>query len=83
MWHLSIKSLNSLKAVPYCSGSSNSDEEVVDSIAATSNEIFKNPEVQAGSSQQTTNESMHSKNVSIEEEEDKDSSPEKESLHNR
>ena len=55
-----------LKAVPYCSGSSNSDDEVVDSIAANSNEIFKNTPIQAGSGQQTTNESVHSKNVSIE-----------------
>ena len=62
--------------MPYCSGSSNGDEEVVDSIAANSNKIFKNTLIQAGSGQQTTNESVHSKNVSIEVEEDEDFSPE-------
>ena len=52
--------------MPYCSGSSNSNEEVVDSFATTSNGIFKNPTAQAGSGQQTTNESAHSKNASVE-----------------
>ena len=72
-----------LKVVPYCSGSSNSNEEVVDSIAANSNEIFKNTPIQGESGQQTTNESVHSKNVSIEEEEDENLSSEEESLYNR
>ena len=72
-----------LKAVPYCSGSNNSDEKVVDSIAANSNEVFKNISIQAGSGQQTTIESVHSKNVSIEVEEDEDFSPEEKLLYNR
>ena len=74
---------NALKAVPYCSSSSSSsNEEVVDSFATASNGLFKNPPVQAGSGQQTTNESMHSKNVSIEEEAAEHISPEEESLYN-
>ena len=72
---------NALKAVPYCSSSSN--EEVIKSFATASNGTFKHPPVQVGSGQQTTNESVHSKNVSIEEEAAKHLSPEEESLHNQ
>ena len=53
---------------------SNSDEEVV--------VLVQNTPIQAGSGQQTTNESVHSKNVSIEEKEHEDFSPEEESLNN-
>ena len=73
---------NALKAVPYCSSSSSSNEEVVDNFATASNGLFKNPPVQTGSGQQTTNESVYSKNVSIEEEAAEHISPEEESLYN-